>query len=764
MAGSHKKNQLRKEQTKRFHQHAPIGIVGTLVNSIILTIILWGKIAHYILFIWLAAIAIVSLLRYLLLHKYQRLSPFNTKYWDMMDIFGIALSGIVWGSAGVFLFPIDSITHQVFLAFVLGGMVAGAAGIFSTVMKAFLIYSLPTLLPIIIRFFIIGNEIHITMGAMTLFFLLMMYFTAKRVNSAFMEVQGLNLSLSEAKEKAEVINLELNQEVTERKKIEEELREHQEHLAEMVEERTDKLKAANTKLLMEITEHRRTEAERIRLITAIEHADETIIITDPEGQIQYANPAFVKITGYTIEETIGQYPNILNSGEQDELFYREMWQTILNGEIWRGRLINRKKDGTLYHEDASISPVYNEAGKIVNFVAVKRDITREVELENQLIQAEKIRAMGVLAGGIAHDFNNILTPIIGFAELAMVNVSKSSREHSNISEVLVAAQRARDLVQQILAFSNQGDEERKPMQLQPIVDETLKLLKASLPATIEIKYHMSEECGPVLANSTQMHQVIMNLCTNAYHAMRENGGILEISLVETEIGTSNLVSSLGMNHGKYLKLTVSDTGHGIDKKIIQQIFDPYFTTKTREDGTGLGLSLVHNIVESHDGRIFVDSEPNKGTTFHVYIPAIDSKSPEYKSLSTKMAPSGIEKILLVDDEEQITRVLQEILGMLGYEVTSYNSSLKALETFVSRSDDFDLVITDQTMPEITGVQLAQKLMNMRPDIPIILCTGFSELISERQAKAMGIREYISKPITRDHLAKTVRKVLDESRY
>ena len=383
------------------------------------------------------------------------------------------------------------------------------------------------------------------------------------------------------------------------------------------------------------------------------------------------------------------------------------------------------------------------------------------ELQTQLQQAQKMQAIGTMAGGIAHDFNNILFPIVGYTEMAMADLPEDSLTRSNLEEVLKAADRAKGLVRQILTFSRQSEQERKPLKIQPIVKEALTLLRASLPTTIEIRQKIDKACGAILADPIQIHQVMMNLCTNAYHAMREKGGVLGVTLTEVDIDSSDLGSNVDLKPGPYVRLTVSDTGRGMKRAEMERIFEPYFTTKGPGEGAGMGLAVVHGVARSHGGHITVYSEPGKGAAFHVYLPRIDgSIGIAPAAVPSEPAPSGTERVLLTDDEEQIVNMEQQMLERLGYHVTARTSSVEALKAFRAQPEKFDLVITDQTMPNMTGAELAQKLMGIRPDIPVILCTGFSEVIPEEKARAMGLRAYVMKPIVKSEIAKIIRRVLD----
>ncbi|MCF8120379.1 MAG: PAS domain S-box protein [Deltaproteobacteria bacterium] len=402
-------------------------------------------------------------------------------------------------------------------------------------------------------------------------------------------------------------------------------------------------------------------------------------------------------------------------------------------------------------------------GAILDITERKRAEEQRAQLETQLRQSQKMEAIGTLAGGIAHDFNNILMPLLLNAEMALEDLPEASPLKTNLQEVLKAGNRARDLVKQILAFSRQNQEQRSPLHVGPIVKEALKLLRSTLPSTIEIRQEMDITPGrdTIRADPTQIHQVLMNLCTNAFHAMQDQGGTLTVGLTHVPIGDDADPALRGLNPGTYVKLTVGDTGGGMSPDIRDRIFEPYYTTKGKGEGTGLGLSVVHGIVKSHKGAVRVESEPGKGTTFQVFFPLFHSEVTVKEDLTSKI-PGGNERVLFVDDEAVSVGVVETLLERLGYAVDTQTSSVEALKMFQNDPQRFDLIITDQTMPGMTGADLAKEIMRIRPRVPIILCTGFSEQINEEQAKEMGIRAFIMKPFVSRQLAKTVRGVLDES--
>jgi len=435
-------------------------------------------------------------------------------------------------------------------------------------------------------------------------------------------------------------------------------------------------------------------------------------------------------------------------------------QSFADGAVHRRETTAPGEHG-LIHLEVTSSPMKDADGNIIAGIESVRDITAQKKLEEQLRQAQKMEAIGTLAGGIAHDFNNILTPILGYSELALTKITPDNPLISDLHQITRAGLRAKDLIQQILAFSRQAPQERKPLRPHLVIKEALKLLRASLPATIEIREEIATDCGTLLADPTQLHQIIMNLCTNAYHAMRESGGILRVRLSQTSFGEGDhKIGNSELTPGKYIQLEISDTGYGMERNTLERIFEPYFTTKDKGEGTGLGLSMVHGIVKSYQGQITVDSEPGKGTCFHVYLPLIAEAPSLSKSALTSPLPTGSERLLVVDDEEAITTMLKALLTYLGYQTIVINNSLEALALLTNTPLVFDLLITDMTMPHLTGLELTAKVLAIRPDIPIILCTGFSELINKEQALALGIQSYLTKPVSIHELAITVREALD----
>jgi PAS domain S-box-containing protein len=406
------------------------------------------------------------------------------------------------------------------------------------------------------------------------------------------------------------------------------------------------------------------------------------------------------------------------------------------------------------------NPILDDTGEIKLIIEQLTDITEKKKMDENIRQAQKLEAIGTLAGGIAHDFNNILFSIIGNADMLLDDLPEDSPFQKSMVQIHIGALRAKALVQQILAFARQEEKKLAMMKMQPIIKEALNLLRATIPSTIAVTRDIQRDCGPVKADPNQIHQIVMNLATNAYHAMEENGGELKVLLEEVELGRHDL-SDPDMAPGSYACLTVSDTGTGINKNVVTKIFDPFFTTKERGKGTGMGLSVVHGIVKSMNGAILVDSEPGCGTAFHVYLPivqkAFESETGEVKG----PVPGGNERILLVDDEEAIIGMEKKALTRLGYDVTSRTSSIEALEAFKNHPDRFDLVITDMSMPSMPGDKLAAEMIVIRPDIPILMCTGFSHTLTDEKIISLGIKDILMKPVLMKDLALKIREVLDE---
>ena len=500
----------------------------------------------------------------------------------------------------------------------------------------------------------------------------------------------------------------------------------------------------------------RESEEKYRIL--VENANDGIFIAQ-DGVIKFPNPKTLEMAGYPEEELVKMpFADLIHPEDREMVLYRH--EKRLAGEALPGmhslRIFNKAGEA-LWVELSTVRIVWEDRPATLNFV---RDITANKNIEAQLQQAQKMEAIGTLAGGIAHDFNNILSAITGFTELACLSVEKGSITKQHLTDALEGCSRAKDLVKQILTFSRQAEREQKPTDIIPVVDEALKFLRSSLPSTIEIRKEIKPDVGIIFGDPIQIHQVLINLCTNAGHAMSEKGGILEVRVSGIDIEPDAATLHPELHPDSYVKIEVRDTGHGMDSDVIKRIFDPYFTTKEKGAGTGLGLAVVHGIVKNMEGVIQVQSEPGKGATFQIFLPRIEREIID-ETEPIESIPTGNERVLCIEDEPALLNVGKHLLKYLGYSVVGKTSSLEALALFRKQPNRFDLVITDMTMPEMTGDRLAQALLNIRPDIPIILCTGFSHKITEKKAKRFGIKAFLMKPLVIQDLATTIRKVLDK---
>ena len=504
------------------------------------------------------------------------------------------------------------------------------------------------------------------------------------------------------------------------------------------------------------------ERDRELLTTAIEQSDDSILITNSAGTIQYTNSAFSSCYGYTAEEVRGANPRLLKSGVHGREFYHGMWATLNRGEVWSGRMVNRKKNGEHFTEFATISPVRDKNGIITHFVALKRDMTKEVVLEERLRQSQKMEAIGTLAGGLAHDFNNILYALLGYCQLAMEDAPREGPVLPYLEEIQKAGNRASSLVAKMLTLGCRNESEKIVMDLRPVIQEALDLVRASLPTTITFDVDLQKSDFGVRADPTQIHQVVLNLATNAEYAMRERGGILKVRLEEVDLTSAEASLWHSLSPGKHLRLIVADTGTGMDQVTVDRIFEPYFTTKDTDEGRGLGMATVQGIIINHEGRIYVKSKEGVGSTFTIFLPVTQDTemAEEVQGLDEgDKAIDGTGRIYVVDDEKMIVDVQSKALSKLGYTVTGFTDGLKALAAFEKDPLGVDLVITDQTMPHLTGFELATHLLRCRPELPIIMTTGYSEQLQDVDLAEAGIRQLLPKPIRISQLAEAVSSTL-----
>ncbi len=511
--------------------------------------------------------------------------------------------------------------------------------------------------------------------------------------------------------------------------------------------------------IRDITARKRAEAKHKRLMAAVEQVEDAIVMTDAKGIIQFVNLAFERTTGYSREEAVGKSPRILKSGQQDESFYRDLWGTVSGGRTWVGRMVNKRKDGTLYTEESTVSPVRDASGRIVNYVGVQRDITEELRLAAQSQQARKMEAVGLLAGGVAHDYNNMLGVILGYTEMAMNKVEAAQPLHTDLQHILNAAKRSADITRQLLAFALKETIVPVALDLNTNVERILDMLRRLIREDINLAWMPAVGECPVKMDPIQVEQILMNLCLNARDA------ITGVGKVTIETGSVVIDEDYCANHpgfvpGKYVLLAVSDNGEGMDKEVLDHIFDPFFTTKEVGKGTGLGLSMVYGIVSQNNGFINVYSEPGEGTTFKIYLPWYANKAVETGTeIAAKIPPCLGETVMVVEDELSLLVIARTMLEKLGYSVLSAGSPGEAIGLAEKHAGEIRLVITDVVMPEMNGRELAERLHSLYPDMKILFTSGYTaNVIGHKGVLDEGV-SFIQKPYSMKDLAAKVREAL-----
>ena len=545
----------------------------------------------------------------------------------------------------------------------------------------------------------------------------------------------------------------------------------------LLKDRLTRLGAAVQRSLQQAGQRRarhRTE-ERLKLLFhAIENSPATIVITDTEGRIEYANPRFIQVTGCSLEAVRGENPRILKSDQMPSAEYARLWKTVQAGGEWRGEFCNRRSTGELFWESAAISPVRDSSGRITHFVKVGEDITQRKQfdeafrkLDAQLRQAQKMEALGELAGGIAHDFNSFLGAIVTNLQLARSGIDADSQTAEYLDRATGASRQAAGLARQMLTFSRRDEPQRRFLQLRPVVLEMLRLLEASLPPGVTTSVDVPAAGLAVLADTSQVQQVVVNLWTNACHALRGRAGCIAVSLADVDVDVALAAKHPGLQPGPYVRLTVRDDGCGMAPEVREEIFEPFFTTKPEGQGTGLGLSVVQNVMTGHQGAVVVESGPGQGTAMHLFFPGQPSARAETSACvpGAEPPPQGRgERIMLVDDHMLVQDAMRSLLEDLGYGVTVFGNPLQALAAFRESNDDFDLVLTDLSMREMNGAELAREILAIRPAFPIIVSSGY-DLPSIRQyIRELGIREVLAKPVERNGLAVALGQALGRGKF
>jgi PAS domain S-box-containing protein len=516
--------------------------------------------------------------------------------------------------------------------------------------------------------------------------------------------------------------------------------------------------AAEKEKLRGSAERRKAEQEKASLVTAIEQAAEEIFITDAEGIIRYCNPSFEQATGYAREEALGRNPRFLKSGRHDAVFYETLWQTIKGGGVWTGRIVNRKKDGTVYEAEGTISPIHDSSGNLTGFVSARHDVTELLQLESQLRQSQKMESIGLLAGGVAHDFNNLLTIICGYGDMLIKSLAPSDPRQRYIEGIRKAAESATSLTQQLLAFGRKQIIQPRALDLNRLIADTGELLRRLLGEDIELMTMLDATAGRVVMDPEQTIHILMNLAANARDAMPDGGSLL---LRTSNVAAAEIPAVAGIG-GEAVRLSVIDTGSGMDEEIRQHIFEPFFTTKEKGRGTGLGLSTVYGIVQQSGGWIEVQSEPGQGTAFHLYFPRAEASAPVAKAEPATVAPPparGTETILVVEDVPEIRTLMTQILELGGFRVLTAANGDEGLCRARDYQGRIDLLLTDVIMPGMTGKQMADQLAAIRPEMKVLYTTGYSwEVIADRGVLDEAV-PYLAKPFTPDSLRAKVRQVL-----
>lgn len=514
-------------------------------------------------------------------------------------------------------------------------------------------------------------------------------------------------------------------------------------------------------IFRDVTERHLAEKQYRQLFTAIEQAAEEVMITDLDGNIVYTNPAFTRITGYTREEILGKNPRILRSGVHDDAFYAQMWNTLIGGEVWRGIITNRKKDGTLVQEEATIAPIYGDTEGTSGYVSVKRDVTEEKRLESLLMRAQRLEAVGQFAGGIAHDFNNLLVPIIGYGDLLLGSFTREDPRREDVREILNAAEHARGLIRQLLAFSRKQVLDLGPVDLGQVVKGFMTMLRRTTRESINIELDIVPGCGLVRADMTQIQQVVMNLVVNAQDAMLD-GGRIAIRVAETDAACIRARGDVPVPPGRYALLSVSDTGPGMSDEILQHVCEPFFTTKSDKGGTGLGLATVHGIVQQHGGALSIVSKLGEGATVTAYFPvctdtAVPETDAEPAARSETVHAGG--RVLVVEDNPSVRRIVSILLQENGYDVLAYPEARACIEAVRQAGDPIRLLVTDVIMPGLNGTELYRELLTLQPALPVLYISGYADNVLREVDSSAEKVAFLQKPFSHAEFMEKVGSLL-----
>ncbi|MBC2715783.1 MAG: response regulator [Desulfobacteraceae bacterium] len=759
------------EQVKQLYGQSYIASLGACTASIVTGIVLWPLVTHANLVIWVSAAIAITLVRHFFIIRYRRsrVSAKDVARWKKIFIRLIFISGAIWGSSAILIFPETSFSHQVFLSFILVGMVSGAIGTFSAVLPAFLAYAIPALLPLFITFFNAGTLIQQSMGGMIILYLALGSVSAYHLYNqtrTTLKLQFENIDLihflKQEKHRADSINKNLKDEVKERRRIEKILKRHRENLETMIDERTNALKKSNIDLKIEITEREKTKnalkdsEEKYRLL--VENANDAIVIYQ-DGVSKFHNKRTEALLGYSARE-LYEKPFIELCHINDQDFLNNLLQNTPENKTEKSiipgsstRIINN--DNKLLWVQVSAVPVtWENAPALLCFI---KDITQQKHLEKQLLQAQKIEAIGTMAAGIAHDFNNILSGIQGNTSLALLNMETTQEYYNKFKDIESYIASGTELTRQLLDFASSKTSDQQPIDINQLINDTATMF-CRTKKELRLHTYYNNINKVIKADSGQIRQAIINLLINAWQAMPKGG---DIDIITEDITIKNLDNTpYKISSGTYIRISITDSGVGMDRSVVSKIFDPFFTTKKRGKGTGLGLSSVYGIIKSHDGHISVDRQPDRGSTFHIYFPVSHKQTTVIHPPDDSIA-TGTETILIIDDEPDILEIGKEMLEALGYQVHSAQNGNNAIEFYSTYKDRIHLVILDMVMPGMSGKQVYDRLVKINPNIKVLISSGYSQNGPAERILKKECNGFIQKPFKIQLLSQTIRKILKD---